>query len=242
MGWSAEPWLPPSIDAHDPIAIRMSDSFAQLREQMVERQLVARGIGDARVLAAMRSVPRHLFVDPSQLEYAYHDSALRIDCEQTISQPYIVALMTQSLELHGGERVLEIGTGSGYQAAVLAEMGVDVFSIERHATLAENARERLNQLGYSGVQIRVGDGCLGWPEAAPFDRIIITATSNHVPLALWEQLIEGGTLVAPLGPPHAQVLQQLRKQAGQALSTRLADCRFVPLVGSDRVNSRSNSD
>ncbi len=220
----------------------MNDRFRQAREQMVERQVVARGIHDPRVLAALREVPRQMFVDLSLVDHAYDDSALGIDCEQTISQPYIVACMTEALSLQGRERVLEIGTGSGYQAAVLAELAAEVFSIERHLRLAEIARERLNQLGHGGVQIRVGDGCLGWPEAAPFDRIIVTAAGEKLPPALWEQLAEGGIVVAPLGPPTAQKLMRIIKQSGKAVSTPLLDCRFVPLIDDSGAGSSPNSD
>jgi protein-L-isoaspartate(D-aspartate) O-methyltransferase len=207
---------------------------AAARRSMVEHQLRGRGIRDERVLAAMGRVPREQFVLPAIAGQAYADSALPIDCSQTISQPVIVAMMTEALGLTGRERVLEIGTGSGYQAAVLAELAAVVFSIERHAELSRQALQRLARLGYRNVSLRVGDGTLGWPEEAPFDRIIVTAAAESCPPALWDQLAEGGVLVAPFGPPADQALYEMHKIGGQAQSRILTGCRFVPLV-SDRA-------
>lgn len=206
------------------------ERLAKARTEMVEGQLRRRGIRDERVLAAMSRVPRELFV-PGPLAYdAYADSALPIDCEQTISQPIIVALMTEALSLSGRERVLEIGTGSGYQTAIVAELAAEVLSIERHAELSRQAAERLNRLGYPNVRLRIGDGSLGWPEEAPFDRIIVTAAAAESPPALWEQLAEGGVLVAPLGAADQQGLYEMHKIGGRAESRFLTACRFVPLV------------
>jgi protein-L-isoaspartate(D-aspartate) O-methyltransferase len=199
-------------------------------QEMVESQLRARGISDCRVLAAMQNVPREAFVSADDAPYAFSDRALAIECEQTISQPYIVALMTQALELTPGDRVLEIGTGSGYQAAVLAELGAEVFTIERHPLLAKLATDRLKRLGYVHIQVRLGDGLLGWPEEAPFDRLIVTAGTLSLPSALWQQVREGGLAVAPLGPPDEQVLMALRKVAGRQVAETLVNCRFVPLL------------
>jgi len=200
---------------------------------MLDEQLTARGIRAARVLAALGRVDRAYFVPDHLRSDAYADRALPIACEQTISQPYIVALMTEALELSGSERVLEIGTGSGYQAAVLAELAAWVVTVERHAELSREAARRLYSLGYQNVSLIVGDGTLGWPELAPYDRIVITAAGPEVPPALWEQLAEGGILVAPLGPPESQDLQQIRKIGGRPLIRSLGGCRFVPLVSVD---------
>lgn len=201
---------------------------AKLR--MLNEHLLDRGISNPRVLRAMSIVPRELFVPADRQAEAYADCALEIDCQQTISQPYIVALMTEALELAGTETVLEVGTGSGYQAAVLAELARRVVTIERHPLLSRQARERLTRLGYTNVECVVGDGALGWPSAAPYPRIIVTAASPECPGALLDQLADDGILVAPLGPPEAQDLVQLRKRAGQLVSRRLSQCRFVPLV------------
>ncbi|HIE52022.1 MAG TPA: protein-L-isoaspartate(D-aspartate) O-methyltransferase, partial [Armatimonadetes bacterium] len=176
------------------------------REAMVERQIRARGVRDPRVLEAMRQVPRHKFVLPSLQAQAYQDTPLPIGLDQTISQPYMVALMTELLELKGPEKVLEVGTGSGYQAAILAELAEQVYTIERIPELAAAARQRLQELGYHNVTVRVGDGTLGWPEEAPFEAIIVTAGGQTVPPALKEQLAEGGRLVIPVGGYRMQDL------------------------------------
>ena len=197
---------------------------------MVHRQLEARGVHDNRVLAAMGRVPRELFV-PAEIEHeAYSDCALPIDCGQTISQPVIVALMTEALLLSGEEKVLEIGAGSGYQTAILAELASAVFSIERHAELTRLAEQRLKRLGYKNVFLRTSDGSLGWPQESPFDRIIVTAAAKECPPSLWEQLREGGILVGPFGPPAEQSLYEMHKIGGRPQSRVLTGCRFVPLV------------
>jgi protein-L-isoaspartate(D-aspartate) O-methyltransferase len=204
--------------------------FAAARRSMVERQLRTRGIRDSRVLDAMRRVPREAFLPEEIAHEAYLDCALPIDCEQTISQPMIVAMMTEALHLSGNEKVLEIGTGSGYQTAVLAELAAEVFSIERHGDLSRQAETRLSKLGYRNVSLRTGDGSLGWAEEAPFDRIIVTAAGSECPPALWEQLREGGVLVGPFGSSIEQTLYEMHKVGGKAKSKVLTGCRFVPLV------------
>ena len=204
--------------------------FAAARQQMVERQLKGRDIADARVLAAMAKVPRHRFVRPRYASAAYDDRPLPIGEGQTISQPYIVALMTQLLRPRGTERVLEVGTGSGYQAAVLAEVVREVYTIEILPGLADEARARLGALGYANVRSRVGDGYVGWPEAAPFDGILVTAAPDHVPDPLVAQLREGGRLVIPVGPEGGvQKLQVIEKLAGEVTRTTVIDVAFVPL-------------
>jgi len=207
------------------------DTFTRSRLQMVEHQLRARGIADAAVLRAMEKVPRHRFVSPALESQAYSDRALPIEEGQTISQPYIVALMTELAELRGGERVLEVGTGSGYQAAVLAEIVKEVYTIEILPGLATGATARLKQFGYPRVQVRAGDGYLGWPEAAPFDAIIVTAGATHIPQPLVAQLAEGGRLVIPVGPSSDRQDLILGRKTGGLFSTRvIAPVRFVPLI------------
>lgn len=203
------------------------------KQRMIDEHLRARGVRDERVLAAMARVPRERFVADETFGEAYADAALPIACGQTISQPYIVAMMSEALELTGREKVLEIGTGSGYQTAILAELAAEVFSIERHADLSRAAEERLRALGYDNIQLRIGDGSLGWPEASPFDRIILTAAGRSCPPPLWEQLGEGGLLIGPFGGAEQQEMQILRKRHDQALTTRSIPCRFVPLVSGD---------
>jgi len=204
--------------------------FAAAREAMVREQIEARGVRDARVLAAMRRVPRHRFV-PLQLESrAYSDQPLEIGWGQTISQPYVVAFMTEALELAGDERVLEIGTGSGYQAAVLAECAGEVWSIEIVAPLAERARETLAAAGYARVHLRTGDGYAGWPEAAPFDAIIVTAAPDHVPQPLLDQLAEGGRMILPVGR-FDQELLLIERHGGELTRRSVLPVRFVPMTG-----------
>ncbi len=198
---------------------------------MIAEQLKRRGITAPRVLAAMAKVPRERFTPNVSAVEAYADRAWPIDCEQTISQPYIVGLMTQALELEGTEHVLEVGTGSGYQAALLALLSRSVVSIERHAQLSAEAGRVLASLAIPNVKLVVGDGSLGWTDDAPYDRIIVTATATECPPALWEQLAEGGTLVIPVGDAKTQVLQAIRKKDGRPHRTTLSGCRFVPLVG-----------
>jgi protein-L-isoaspartate(D-aspartate) O-methyltransferase len=206
-------------------------ALAAARSLMVERDLRGRGIGDERVLGAMGRVPRHRFVPPELQGSAYADQALPIGHEQTISQPYIVALMTELLDLPATARVLEVGTGSGYQAAVLAEMGAEVYSIEIVAPLAESARQLLAALGYKRVQVRAGDGYFGWPDAAPFDAVIVTAAAPTVPPALVAQLKEGGVMVLPAGSGERQYLMRGRKVGGAVDFERVEAVRFVPMTG-----------
>ena len=205
-------------------------SSAAARRAMIDQQLRPRGIREAHVLAAIESVPRERFVLAPLADDAYSDNALPIDCGQTISQPIIVAMMTEALGLTGREKVLEIGTGSGYQTAILAELAAAVFSVERHGELSRQAGERLSELGYQNIRLRVGDGSLGWPEEAPFDRIIVTAGADECPPPLWEQLAEGGVLVGPFGPLWDQALYEIHKIAGQPQRRFLTSCRFVPLI------------
>lgn len=210
------------------------DRFRKYRTRMVDSQLRSRDIVNQRVLAAMEKVPRHLFVAECMWDQAYQDAPLPIEEGQTISQPYMVALMTQLLEVKGGEKVLEIGTGSGYQAAVLAELGVRVYSIDRIAQLAVNARKLLEKLGYFRVVVRVGDGTYGWREESPFDAIIVTAGAPQIPVTLEEQLSIGGRLVMPVGERHNQTLTRmirLSQNAGDFKKEELVGCRFVDLIG-----------
>lgn len=207
-------------------------NFEAAREQMVEEQLRGRGIRDERVLMAMRKVPRHLFVDAAMRDRAYDDSPLPIDAEQTISQPYMVALMVEVLELRGHEKVLEVGTGSGYQTAILSELAAEVYSIERIPALAEQASMRLRELGYAaGAHVRVGDGAQGWVEAAPFDGIVVAAATREVPRPLIEQLAPSGALVLPLGEIDLQGLARIRKAKQGLQVDYFGECRFVKLVG-----------
>jgi len=206
-------------------------AFERDRVRMVDEQIARRGITDERVLAAMRKVPRHLFVDEALRDRAYGDHALPIGEEQTISQPYIVALMTSLLALTGREKVLEVGTGSGYQTAVLAEIARRVCSIERLPRLGQRARAILDGLGYSNVWVRVGGGTLGWPDEAPFDRILVTAGGPSVPPPLFEQLAAGGRMVLPLGDLEAQTLTVVESVNGTMKLTPHGDCKFVRLVG-----------
>jgi protein-L-isoaspartate(D-aspartate) O-methyltransferase len=198
---------------------------------MVESQLVRRGIKDRRVLDAMRQVPRHLFVPKDTRGLAYCDGPLPIGQGQTISQPYIVALMTELLELTGQEKVLELGTGSGYQAAILSRLVRQVYSVERHAALAEQAEKVFAQLGYDNIVISVGDGTLGWPEHSPYEAIIVTAAAPDVPQPLMEQLADGGRLVAPVGSRWSQVLAKVKRQGETLTKEHLTAVAFVPLVG-----------
>lgn len=200
------------------------------RGRMVDEQLRARDIHNARVLDAMRQVPRHLFVPEPQRALAYNDSPLPIGLDQTISQPYIVAFMTQALELEPGHRVLEIGTGSGYQAAVLSLLAKDVYTIEILPALAERARKALTDLGYRNIQVRTGNGYLGWPEYAPYDRIMVTAAPDEVPATLVQQLKVGGLMAIPVGTAN-QELRILRRTATGTQTLRTLPVRFVPMTG-----------
>jgi protein-L-isoaspartate(D-aspartate) O-methyltransferase len=207
------------------------DRFARAREEMVERQLAARGITDAAVLDAMRQLPRERFLPPRLAPYAYDDSPQPIGMGQTISQPYIVALMTQTLGIKSGDRVLEIGAGSGYQAAILAHMGAEVHSIEIIPELAKHARKVLEELGYSKAHVQVGDGYNGDPAYAPYQGIIVTCSPDHVPPPLVEQLAEGGRMVIPLEQGYPQVLLLLRKVRGEMLRQDITGVLFVPMTG-----------
>jgi len=216
----------------DPPAARDSDEARAYRAELVRG--LAREIKDQRVLGTMGRVPRHLFAPQLSLRRAYVDDAAPIGYGQTISQPIVVAIMTEALELHGHERVLEIGTGSGYQAAILSLLASEVYTIEVVKELAEEARRRLEELGYANVHVRTGDGYLGWPEKAPFDRIIVTAAPDEVPRALFDQLADGGILVAPVGPGGwTQRLLRYRKKGGRLTSEDLGGVAFVPMVPGD---------
>jgi len=204
----------------------------RLRERMVDEQIAARGITDKRVLDAMREVPRHLFVEEAMAKQAYMDNPMPIGEGQTISQPYIVALMSELLQVQPGMKVLEIGTGSGYQAAVLARLGADVHTVERIPRLCEAARERLLSMGLFNVHVKQDDGTLGWPSIAPFDRIIVTAGGPEVPQPLLEQLAEDGRLVMPVGPGRRlQSLVLVEKKDGEVLRRDYGGVQFVDLVG-----------
>lgn len=205
--------------------------FERLRRRMVEEQLVSRGIRDERVLEAMRKVPRHLFVEEALWDRAYGDHALPIGERQTISQPYMVALMTEALDLKPTDRVLEIGSGSGYQAAVLAELVSKVYSIERIKSLAMKARERLERLRYQNVVIKVFDGTYGWGEEAPFDAVMVTAGAPAIPQPLLDQLCPTGRMAIPIGDRLAQVLHKVVKTPGGYTDTKMTGCVFVSLVG-----------
>ena len=206
------------------------DRWADLRSEMVRRQLEARGIRDPAVLASIRSVPRHLFIPEEYRDGAYDDSPQAIGDGQTISQPYIVALMSELLEVGPGARVLEIGTGSGYQAAVLAAMGVEVFSIEIRTGLCRRAAETLEELGYENVHVRCGDGYGGWPDEAPFDGIVVTAAPEHIPDPLLDQLIDGANLVIPVGAFY-QELKVITREGDQIAERSVIPVRFVPMTG-----------
>jgi len=217
----------------------MSDPHETARRSMVTFQLESRDIRDLRVLEAFRRVPRDRFVLSSDVDQAYEDHPLSIGHGQTISQPYMVALMTQCLELAGSERVLEIGTGSGYQTAVLCELAKEVFSVERIEPLSDRAALTLQYLGYSNFHLTVGDGTLGWREEAPFDRIIVTAAAPDIPKSLTEQLAGEGILVIPVGPIGMQTLMVMRKHAGETESESVCDCVFVRLIGQEGYSESS---
>jgi protein-L-isoaspartate(D-aspartate) O-methyltransferase len=211
----------------------MALSEDEARERMIVEQLEARGFGDREVLGAMRRVPRHRFVPPELAGRAYEDTPLPIGEQQTISQPYMVALMTEALGLTGGERVLEVGTGSGYQSAVLAELGATVVSIERIPALAERALAVLGALGYGArVRVELGDGTLGWSAGAPWDAIVVTAAAPQIPRPLVEQLAPGGRLVLPMGDDELQTLVRIRRGGEGLVEDYLGECRFVKLLGS----------
>jgi protein-L-isoaspartate(D-aspartate) O-methyltransferase len=207
------------------------ERFATLRQNMVDTQLRARGVRDERVLAAMGKVPRHLFVADEYQHSAYEDHPLPIGGGQTVSQPYIVAFMLEALEISGSETVLEVGTGSGYQTALLGELARQVYSVERIESLSHSAEMVLRHLGYKNVSLVVGDGSRGLIEHAPFDRIVVSAAAPQIPQSLLEQLREGGKMIVPVGPSHAQELKLVRKQEGRVVVANLEGCRFVPLIG-----------
>jgi protein-L-isoaspartate(D-aspartate) O-methyltransferase len=208
------------------------NEYEEERKNMVETQLKPRGISDPRILDVMGKVPRHLFVRQSEIAHAYADYPLPIEEGQTISQPYVVALMTESLKVREEEKVLEIGTGSGYQAAVLAELCKEVYTIEIHERLAKSAEERLKDHGYSNVHVKWDDGYYGWEENAPYDAIIITCAVNHVPPYLLQQLKDGGRLILPLGSIHYyQTLTLIEKNNDEFKITHILNVRFVPMIG-----------
>jgi protein-L-isoaspartate(D-aspartate) O-methyltransferase len=207
--------------------------FKLLRQIMISDQLANRGIDDFKVLQAFREVPREIFVSDDLKEYAYQDSPLSIGSGQTISQPYIVALMTQLLEIKAGEKILEIGTGSGYQAAILLNIGAKVFGVERCPDLAKKAKEKNNFLGYT-IKLKIGDGTLGWSEFAPYDKIIVTAAAPKVPQNLLEQLAVGGRLVIPVGSRFSQELTVIAKKGKDEFRSKaVCGCVFVPLIGEE---------
>lgn len=217
--------MTPDVPAQDSI----------LRQKMVNSQLRARGIRDERVLAAMSRVPRRDFAPPQYRDQAYEDHPLPIGEGQTISQPYIVAVMLEALEISPGDRVLEIGTGSGYVTALLAEMASEVISIERHGSLADSARSLLSTIGYGNVKVVEGDGTLGHPEAAPYNEIIVSAAAPEIPPALTHQLTDGGRMIIPVGSHETQQLLLIRLEQGQTQIQSRELCRFVPLVSGSQI-------
>ncbi len=235
-GGERQPWT--GRGANGPAGPEAQDSAAARRLQMVERQLVARGVGDQDVLAAMRAVPRHLFVPDELRHAAYDDTPLPIGFGQTISQPYMVAYMTELLRVNVRSRVLDIGAGSGYQTAVLAELAGEVYAVECIAALEEQARERLATMGYDNVVVLLGDGNGGWPEHAPYDGILVAAAAAQTPPPLLDQLADGGRLAIPLGSSHGdQVLTVYERHGDDCAVERTLRCRFVPLVGEARPSS-----
>lgn len=208
------------------------DPYSVARRRMVTEQLVPGGIHDSRVLEVMGEVPRHEFVSPGMEPQAYEDRPLPIGLGQTISQPLIVAMMTEALALEGNERVLEIGTGSGYQAAILAELAKEVYTIERVRDLSIQARKVLYRLGFENIKLKIGDGTLGWPEEAPYDRIIVTAGAPHVPEELMKQLADGGRMVIPVGGEDVQHLDVVIRKGEEFHTRSITACRFVKLIGS----------
>lgn len=210
-----------------------ADPFFAQRNRMVQNQIANRGITDEKVLEAFRQVERHKFVLPEYIPYAYNDSPLPIIEGQTISQPYIVAYMTDVLDLKKTDKVLEIGTGSGYQAAILAEICDSVFTIELFESLGKRSRDLFDQLGYTNINSKIGDGYKGWPEYAPFDAIVVTASPEKIPLPLQEQLAEGGRMIIPVGGSNIQQLVLLRKRKGKIREESILPVRFVPLIDSE---------
>ncbi len=233
MGCASEPARSSAVGN----GVAATDSFAARRHAMVESQIEARGIKAPAVLAAMRKVPRHRFVRPAAVDLAYGDHPLKIGSGQTISQPYIVAYMTEAADIGPGDKVLEIGTGSGYQAAVLGEIARAVYTIEIIPELAEGARTILAELGYRNVDVRTGNGYLGWPEHAPFHAIVVTAAPEEVPQALVDQLAPGGTMVVPVGVVSQHVLIIERTERG-VIERRTIPVRFVPMTGKPATTSK----
>ncbi len=211
----------------------MVKDYSKARKKMVESQLITRGISDRRLILAMSKIPRENFIADSLKQRAYDDNPLPIGDGQTISQPYMVALMTELLELKGNEKVLELGTGCGYQTAILAQMASQVFSMERIKNLAWKAEKLLSEIGLQNVLVRVADGTLGWPEQAPYDAIIVTAGSPDIPDALVDQLADKGRMVIPVGDEHTQELYLVRKRFGRTKKKKHGGCRFVKLIGRD---------
>jgi protein-L-isoaspartate(D-aspartate) O-methyltransferase len=209
------------------------DPYQTERERMVEYQIASKGVKDEKVLAAIRKVPRHRFVSEDAQPYAYADSPVRIGKGQTISQPFIVALMTELLAVKPDHRVLDVGTGSGYQAAILGELAAEVHSIERHPELAETARGVLEELGYKNIQVHVGDGTEGYAPAAPYDRIIVAAAAPAVPQALLDQLVDGGRMVIPVGPRFSQRLEVWERKGEKYTQSSNIPVIFVPLIGKE---------
>ncbi|HEU4524532.1 MAG TPA: protein-L-isoaspartate(D-aspartate) O-methyltransferase [Gemmatimonadales bacterium] len=234
--WRREVLLALALAAAAPAQAQTADHWLEARERLVDEALVPQGITDSLTLAAMRTVPRHEFVPEAQRARAYADTPLPIGHDQTISQPAVVAFMTQVIRPRPGLRVLEVGTGSGYQAAVLAETGARVWTVEIFRVLADEAKARLERLGYGGVDVRHGDGYAGWPEAAPFDAIVVTAGADSIPPPLVRQLAPGGRLVMPVGDPWTdQRLVLLEKDAAGRIASRdLLPVRFVPLLRGER--------
>ena len=205
--------------------------YAALRKRMVEEQLIPRGISDKRVLETFHNTKRHKFVPGESQSSSYGDFPIPVGEGQTISQPYMVALMTECLGLKGNEKILEIGTGSGYQTAVLAQLGREVYTIERFETLSKKAQNTLELEGYRNIFFKIGDGTLGWPEYAPYDRIMVTAAGRNLPLPLIEQLEDGGKIVIPLGESFSQMLTLIEKNGSELKAKNICSCVFVPLVG-----------
>src|SRR5271165_4968014 len=219
------------IDGNGSASPAGASDFEAERRWMVARQIRQRGIRSARVIEAMETVPRHLFLPPEHAAAAYADTPLPIGEGQTISQPYMVAAMTEALSLDGHQRVLEVGAGSGYQAAVLSKLARDVIAVETQPALAATARERLARLGFANIRVEEGDGSLGWPSGAPYDAILVAAGAPAIPQPLVDQLAEGGRLVIPVGPADHQELLRVTKKEGKITQESLFACRFVPLVG-----------
>lgn len=215
------------------VSVPDATRFEALRHRMVEEQLAGQGIRDERVLDALRRIPRHLFVPPEMAEKAYENHPVAIGQGQTISQPYMVACMTQALGLRGGEKVLEIGSGSGYQTAVLRALHADVYTVERLPELSDRARANVERAGFPGVRYKVGDGSRGWPEEAPFDRVIVTAGAPTMPVSLVEQLREGGSMVIPVGGEEEQELLLVRRANGRVTREKICACVFVKLWGDE---------